>query len=87
MDNDQANMQPKIPANGTVDVKIGGEYRNLFWSVAVQNLFNVSYYDYAIASGGFPATLFGPETPPTIGLYTAYPQAGRTFLLRAGAIY
>jgi len=86
MDNDQANVQPKIPANGTVDVRIGGAYDRFFWSAAVENLFNVDYYDYAIASGGIPAGAF-PAIPPTIGAFTAYPQAGRTFLLRAGATF
>jgi iron complex outermembrane receptor protein len=87
MDNDQANVQPEIPGNGTVDVKIGGTYDRFFWSAAVENLFNVDYFDYAIASSGFPAGTFGPATPPTIGAYSAYPQAGRTFLLRAGATF
>jgi iron complex outermembrane recepter protein len=86
MDNDQANAQPLIPANGTVDVKIGGAYDRFFWSLAVENLFNVDYFDYAIASGGLPAGAF-PAVPPTIGAYQAYPQAGRTFMLRAGATF
>lgn len=85
MDNDQIAVQPLIPANATVDVRIGGEYRNLFWSLAVLNVMDVSYFDYAIASGGFPAGLFGPATPPTIGAFNAYPQPGRSFLFRAGA--
>jgi iron complex outermembrane recepter protein len=86
MDNDQANVQPQIPANGTVDVRLGGAYERFFWSVAVENLFNVDYYDYAIASGGIPAGAF-PAVPPTIGAYSAYPQAGRTFMVRAGAAF
>jgi iron complex outermembrane receptor protein len=87
MDNDQGAIQPLIPANATVDVKIGGAYRNFFWSAAVLNVFDVEYFDYAIASGGFPAGPFLPATPPTLGQFSAYPQAGRTFLLRAGATY
>jgi iron complex outermembrane receptor protein len=87
MDNDQANVQPLIPANATVDLKLGGAYEHLFWSAAVLNVFNVNYYDYAIASGGFPAGPFGPATPPTIGAFNAYPLAGRTFLLQAGATF
>jgi iron complex outermembrane receptor protein len=75
MDNDQTNTQPTIPGTATMDVKIGGEYRNLFWSFTVQNLFNAEYYDYAIASATTP------------GYFTAYPQPGRTFLLRAGATF
>ena len=50
MDNDQANFQPMIPAFTTVDLRIGGEVDKMFWSFAVQNLFNVKYFDYAVAS-------------------------------------
>jgi iron complex outermembrane receptor protein len=75
MDNDQTNTQPMIPANATVDVKLGGQYDRFFWSAAVMNLFNVSYFDYAIASAF------------TQGFYSAYPQPGRTFVLRAGATF
>ncbi len=75
MDNDQTNTQPLIPANATVDVKLGGQYDRFFWSAAVLNLFNVSYFDDAIASAF------------TQGFYNAYPQPGRTFVLRAGAAF
>ena len=87
MDNDQANVQPLIPATTTVDVKLGGAYDRFFWSAAILNVFNVHYYDYAIASGGFPAGPFGPAIPPTLGLFNAYPQAGRNFLIQAGATF
>lgn len=72
MDNDQANTQPEIPANATVDVKLGGKQDRFFWSFAVQNLLDRQYFDYAIASA------------TTQGYYNAYPQPGRTFLFRAG---
>ena len=72
MDNDQANFQPLIPAHTLVDARLGGEYRNLFWSIAVQNLFDVRYFDYAVASAF------------TFGTYNAYPQPGRVFMARAG---
>ncbi len=75
MDNDQTNTQPLIPANATVDVKLGGQYDRFFWSAAVLNLFNVSYFDYAIASAF------------TQGFYSAYPQPGRTFMLRGGVTF
>ena len=73
MDNDQANFQPRIPAHTTVDVGLAGEYRNFFWSASVQNLFNVSYFDYAVASSA------------TFDRYNAYPLAGRTYMVKAGA--
>jgi len=75
MDNDQANIQPQIPANATMNVKLGGEWNQFFWSAAVLNLFNTNYYDYAIASAF------------TQGFFSAYPQPTRTFVLRAGAIF
>jgi len=75
MDNDQGNTQPKIPANATVDVRLGGEYERFFWSLTVQNLFDVSYFDYSIASATTP------------GYYSAFPQPGRTFVVRAGATF
>jgi iron complex outermembrane receptor protein len=74
MDNDFANTQQMIPSHAIVDMRIGGEIKNFFWSLTVQNVFNdANYYDYAIAS---------PFTP---GRFAAYPQPGRTYLLRAGA--
>jgi iron complex outermembrane receptor protein len=75
MDNDQPNVQPQIPAYTTVDVRLGGEVKNFFWSFSVQNLFNALYYDYAVASTA------------TIGRYNAYPLAGRTFMAKAGATF
>jgi iron complex outermembrane receptor protein len=75
MDNDQANFQPLIPAHTTMDVRLGGQMQNLFWSVAVQNLFNVLYFDYAVASSA------------TFGRYNAYPLPGRTFIAKAGVTF
>jgi iron complex outermembrane receptor protein len=75
MDNDQSNIQPLIQANATMNVKIGGEWNQFFWSAAVLNLFNSNYYDYAIASAF------------TQGFFSAYPQPTRTFTLRAGATF
>jgi iron complex outermembrane receptor protein len=72
MDNDQRNVQPKIPGRTTLDLRLGGEIDNFFWSIAAQNIFNVLYYDYAIASTF------------TAGRFNAYPLPGRTFLLKAG---
>jgi iron complex outermembrane receptor protein len=87
MDNDQMNIQPLIPANATADVKIGGTYQHFFWSAAVLNVFDLHYYDYAIASGGLAAGPGFPATPPTLGAFNAYPLAGRTYMLRAGATF
>lgn len=75
MDNDQANTQQLIPANATLDLKLSGEIDRFFWSAAVLNAFNVSYYDYAIASAFTP------------GAYAIYPLPGRTFMLKAGMTF
>ncbi len=73
MDNDQAAFQPMIPSFATVDMRIGGEVNKMFWSVAVQNLFNTKYFDYAVASSS------------TFGTYNAYPQPGTAYMARLGA--
>jgi iron complex outermembrane receptor protein len=75
MDNDQPNVQPMIPANATVDFKLSGQYDRYFWSLSVNNLFNAMYYDYAIASAS------------TVGVFSAYPLPGRTYMLKAGATF
>jgi len=72
MDNDQANFQPLISAFATVDMRLGGEVDRMFWSVAVQNLFNEKYFDYAVASTS------------TFGTYNAYPQPGVSYVARLG---
>lgn len=75
MDNDTANLQPMIPAVTLVDVKLGGEIGRYFWSAAVQNVFDRDYFDYAVAS------------TTALGVYNAYPPAGRTFMVRMGATF
>jgi len=75
MDNDQANVQPLIPGQAVVDARIGGEYERFFWSFAVQNVFDVQYYEYAIASAF------------TLGTFNAYPLPGRTFMAKAGVTF
>jgi iron complex outermembrane receptor protein len=75
MDNDEANTQPLIPANATVDFKLSGQYDRFFWSLSVNNLFNALYYDYAVASS------FTPDR------FSAYPLPGRTYMVKAGATF
>jgi len=71
-DNDQRNFQPLIGAHTVVDLRVGGELEPVSWSLAVQNLFDQTYYDYAIAS----ATTYGSSN--------AYPLPGRTVVGRLG---
>jgi len=88
MDNDQANIQPLIPGQATIDLKLAGRYDHFFWSASVLNLLDKHYFDYAIASGGIAGgPFFPPGLPPTIGLYNAFPLTGRTFLIQTGATF
>lgn len=81
MDNDQVNLQPLIPSHTVVDLRIGGEIDKFFWSFAVQNLFDKDYFDYAIASP-FP---FGFASQ--LGTFNAYPQPGRSYMVKAGVTW
>ena len=75
MDNDQRNIQRRIPADATVDLKLSGAYEHFFWSVGVNNLLDALYYDYAIASTFTP------------GRFSAYPLPGRSYMVKAGATF
>ncbi len=72
MDNDESNFQQQIGNYALVDMKLDGTYRRLNWSAEVNNIFDKSYFNYAIASA------------TTFGTYNAYPLPGRTFMLTAG---
>jgi hypothetical protein len=51
-------------------------------------VFDKHYFDYAIASGGIAGGPFFPAgLPSTIGLYNAFPLAGRSFVVQAGASF
>jgi iron complex outermembrane receptor protein len=75
LDNDQNNRQPKIPADATLDLKLSGQVEKMFWSLAVNNLFDAKYYDYGIASA------------TTLGTFNAYPLPGRTYAVKAGVTF
>jgi iron complex outermembrane receptor protein len=77
MDNDQANVKRRIPADATVDVKLSGAYDHFFWSLTVNNLFNALYYDYAVAS----------TNPLRPQFFATYPLPGRSYLVRAGVTF
>ena len=65
-DNDQANVQPLIPAHTLVDIGVRGALGMLRYSLAVQNLFDRRYFDYGVASTA------------VYGVYNAYPMPGRS---------
>jgi iron complex outermembrane receptor protein len=72
-DADENNVEMRIPSYAVVDLRLGGEMQNFFWSVSAQNLLDKNYYDYGV--------VFGPQ------LYNVYPTAGRTFLARVGVTW
>ena len=70
--NDNANVQPEIPAYGLVDVKLTGRLGNFSLGAQVNNLLDEKYYNVAFASASTP------------GAFSAFPLPGRTFLITAG---
>ena len=68
-------------AQTLVDLRLGGEKQNFFWSLSVQNVFDVHYYEYAISAIDFFTGL------PSFGTYNAYPLPGRTFMAKVGMTY
>src|SRR3954447_10400635 len=64
MDNDSVNQQVLIPGHTIVDLRIGGEYEKFFWSFAVQNVFEVKYFEYAISALSF--------TVPVVPVFGTY---------------
>ncbi len=75
MDNDQQNFQPMIGSYTTVDVRVGGQFDQFFWSAGVANLTDVEYFDYAVANAF------------VYGTYNAYPLPGRTYVVKAGTTW
>jgi iron complex outermembrane receptor protein len=76
-DNDQANMHPRMPDGVTADIKLSGQVDKMFWSFAVNNLFDADYFDYGIAS----------DNPARVGWLNVYPLPGRTYVLKAGVTF
>lgn len=75
LDNDQANVFQRIPGEITLDLKLSGQVEKMFWSLAVNNVFDSKYYDYGIASAFTPGT------------FNAYPLPGRTYAVKAGVAF
>ena len=81
MDNDQANFQPLIPAHTTVDVRLGGEW-STFSGRSPCRIYSTC--SISIMRWRRP---FRSGSSAAIGTYNAYPLAGRTFMVRAGATF
>ncbi|MBM3506900.1 MAG: TonB-dependent receptor [Alphaproteobacteria bacterium] len=72
MENDDDAAGPRIPGEGLLDLKVSS--RQGAWMVAAQvnNLFDASYFNYAVRSSSTPTT------------YNAYPLPGRSWRVEAG---
>ena len=80
LDQDEANVLGMHLAPQTlVDVRLGGEVENFFWSLSVQNLFDNHTIDYGL---GFTYNDF--ITNALVSSYSFYPLAGRTYMVKAG---
>lgn len=80
LDQDNANVGSfMLPSQTVVDVKLGGELENFFWSVSVQNLFDRKLIDYGL---DFSYNDF--FTGARVDSYSLYPQPGRTYMVKAG---
>jgi iron complex outermembrane receptor protein len=74
LDGDEANVgRMMVPGTAIIDVRLGGEIENFYWSLSVQNLFNRMYFDYGL-DNSFTGNLS----------LSLYPLPGRTFMGRAG---
>src|SRR5581483_3356187 len=74
VDQDNTNTNPvKIPSYTLWDLRLAGEVDRFFWSVAVENIFDLHYFDYGIDQGA-PGFVFVP----------VYTLPGRTFMVKAG---
>jgi len=71
--NDEAGTFPELSGYSIWDLKLGGSYKFLQWSAAIQNLLDEEYQNFGTASDTTPGR-FSVQTLP-----------GRTFMLSIGA--
>ena len=73
MESDDENFQPKIPSYVIANLNINSKFNNFFSNLSVNNIFDETYYNYAVASSS------------TKGTYNAYPLPGREIIFSLGA--
>ena len=73
MESDDENFQPKIPGFALLDFATNIDFDKFYTSVSINNIFDETYYNYAVASSS------------TLGTYNTYPMPGRTFMLTIGS--
>jgi iron complex outermembrane receptor protein len=80
LDQDDANVGAfMLPSQTVVDVRLGGEYKQFFWSASIQNLFDRKLLDY-----GLDYSYNDFFTGARVNFFSLYPLAGRTYMVRAG---
>ena len=72
MESDDENFQPKIPSYVIANLGISSAFDKFFSSLSINNLFDETYYNYAVASSS------------TKGIYNAYPLPGREIIFSIG---
>jgi len=65
-DSDEANTYETIDPHTLVDLRVGGQVDLVSWSLSVQNLFDVTYYDYGGTWAVYPMP--GRTTMARLGL-------------------
>ena len=76
MESDDENFQhTKIPNYIKFDNSINYKKNNFFASFLINNILNVDYHNYAVASSS------------TNGTYNAYPEPGREIIINLGLKY
>ena len=81
---DEENIEPMIPSYYLFDIKFSSNATKHKWSFGVNNIFNTSYYDFAISSSSHGCFVTpwpsGPEAC-TYGRQTVYPLQRRNLTL------
>ena len=73
MESDDENFQPKIPGFALLDLATNIDFDKFYTSLSINNIFDETYYNYAVASSS------------TLGTYNTYPMPGRTIMLTIGS--
>ena len=64
-----------LPSYWTTNGRVAWQWQHYTVALAAENIFDVKYFEYAVASAF------------VIGRYNAYPLPGRTFLAKAGVTW
>ena len=74
MESDDENFQhTNIPSYAKVNFSITSKFNKFFSTFSVNNIFDVKYHNYAVASSS------------TLGSYNAYPEPGREIIFSLGS--